>query len=229
MKRCTKCLYLRPVADFGLAKNRKDSLSCHCRECVSYARDPKVADKRMTAFIYAALRMKSCNVCKQIKSIEDFHIRRMSHDGRAFTCASCIKESLARRRKADPTEFKRWYANNRDHRSRYWRDWYAKNVDKRAVSYSRWAKENKHIVNAIVAKRIAAKKQATVSWADASAIRAIYAEAARLTAETGIRHEVDHIIPLQSDVVCGLHWEGNLQVLTKTENLRKKNRLLESA
>jgi hypothetical protein len=61
-----------------------------------------------------------------------------------------------------------------------------------------------------------------------SEIRKVYAFSARLTAETGIRHEVDHVIPLQGETVCGLHWEGNLQVLPKIDNIRKSNRLLES-
>ncbi|MFP5434219.1 MAG: HNH endonuclease signature motif containing protein [Alphaproteobacteria bacterium] len=64
-------------------------------------------------------------------------------------------------------------------------------------------------------------------WANQEAIRAIYAEAALLTDTTGVRHEVDHIYPLQGKFVCGLHCEANLQILTKTENIRKHNRMPE--
>lgn len=61
-------------------------------------------------------------------------------------------------------------------------------------------------------------------WANGAAIRAIYAEAKRLTRETGIQHHVDHIIPLQGERVTGLHVETNLQILTGSENSRKRNR-----
>lgn len=61
-------------------------------------------------------------------------------------------------------------------------------------------------------------------WADAAAIQAIYAEARRLTQETGVPHDVDHIIPLQGDYVTGLHVETNLQVIARSENNRKRNR-----
>lgn len=57
-------------------------------------------------------------------------------------------------------------------------------------------------------------------------IEAIYAECARLTLATGIRHEVDHIVPLNHPDVCGLHVPWNLGILTATENRVKGNRLI---
>lgn len=42
-------------------------------------------------------------------------------------------------------------------------------------------------------------------------------------AATGVEWEVDHIVPLQSKLVCGLHNEFNLAVITKSENLTKRN------
>ena len=34
---------------------------------------------------------------------------------------------------------------------------------------------------------------------------------------------VDHVIPLRNRLVCGLHTQFNLQLLTPTENMRKGN------
>ena len=89
----------------------------------------------------------------------------------------------------------------------------------------RWIAANRGRFNALVAKRNAAKLRATPVWADRAAIDAIYAEAARRTRETGIAHAVDHYYPLLSPVVCGLHVEHNLRVITRSENSKKKNHL----
>lgn len=70
-------------------------------------------------------------------------------------------------------------------------------------------------------KRKSAMALATPAWRDKKAIKAIYQEARRLTTETGIKHEVDHIVPITGKKVCGLHVEANLQILTKTQNTRK--------
>ena len=57
----------------------------------------------------------------------------------------------------------------------------------------------------------------------AQKIAAFYIEAARLTQESGIPHEVDHIIPIQHELVCGLHVPANLQVITRFLNRSKRN------
>lgn len=84
---------------------------------------------------------------------------------------------------------------------------------------------NKTMYAAKVGKRRAARLNATPAWADAKAIREFYRRARELTEATGIKHVVDHIIPLQGRTVCGLHVHTNLQVIPERENLAKFNRL----
>jgi hypothetical protein len=72
-------------------------------------------------------------------------------------------------------------------------------------------------------KRRTTKLQRTPAWADQEAIRAVYLEAQRLTRDTRVAHHVDHVIPLQGKRVSGLHVHNNLQILTGSENSKKRN------
>ena len=70
----------------------------------------------------------------------------------------------------------------------------------------------------------AKKLNATPSWADLKAMEIIYERARDETQVTGVVMHVDHIVPLVSDIVCGLHVPWNLEVITGKANLSKGNR-----
>lgn len=77
---------------------------------------------------------------------------------------------------------------------------------------------------ASAARRRATKAHATPAWCDHGAIQAIYAEAARITSETGIQMHVDHRLPLRGNRVTGFHVASNLQILPAPENIKKSNK-----
>lgn len=154
-------------------------------------------------------------------------------------CKSCLKAQAAPKREAklgylkawkerNPEAMREWTLANADHRRAYNAQRYASDRAGQRARYDRWREANPGKVIALIAKRTAAKLRQTPAWADLKAVEAIYIEAARLTRERGVQHDVDHIVPLQGRSVRGLHWEGNLQILPHLENLRKSNRLPEA-
>lgn len=129
---------------------------------------------------------------------------------------------------------------HRDKMVAYLRNYYAKNkvalLAKRNLKrdkirpelreYSRrYAKENRPLMRALCSKRKAMQKRAIPLWVDLAAIKEFYKEAERLSKETGIVNQVDHIVPIRSKYVCGLHCQDNLQILTATQNNGKGNRV----
>lgn len=93
----------------------------------------------------------------------------------------------------------------------------------KASNALRWVKSNPSKAVANVMRRDAQNLRAVPAWADKAKIQAIYDLAAANRA-AGIECEVDHIVPLRSPHVCGLHVHQNLQLLTPLSNRTKGNR-----
>lgn len=96
---------------------------------------------------------------------------------------------------------------------------------------SKWRAANRPTVNAKTAARRAALLKRLPPWvteSDQECMRLMYAVAARVSRETGIRHEIDHCIPLQGSEVCGLHVPANLQLMNSFDNRSKGNKFLEA-
>ena len=92
----------------------------------------------------------------------------------------------------------------------------------------RWKDENLLSIRADTKARRRKHRSATPPWLtrkEKSEIRAMYQAAILSSKTTGERYVIDHIYPLRSDVVCGLHVPWNLRIITQQENLNKSNAL----
>ena len=94
-----------------------------------------------------------------------------------------------------------------------------------------YKEKNPELYKALVSVRKRRHRMATPPWITPEqklAMRRLYLEAQKLTKLTGERYVVDHVVPLISEDVCGLHVPWNLRVITQDENLRKSNRLVDN-
>ena len=104
--------------------------------------------------------------------------------------------------------------------------WVVANREKSREAKKRYFDKNPHKWKIYCANRRAAKLKRTPAWLssdDKSMINEIYELAELRTNITGIKWEVDHIIPLQGKNVSGLHVPTNLQVIPQKHNRSKGN------
>lgn len=104
------------------------------------------------------------------------------------------------------------------------RKWAAKNPERKREMDLEFKAKNPAKVTSYKARYRAARRQATPPWltdTQIAQIEAVYEEARRLSQDTGIPHEVDHIVPLAGKVVSGLHVPWNLRAIPKVANNRR--------
>lgn len=155
------------------------------------------------------------------------------------------RDAIARSKAKKPEKYialqKKYHQNNKEAQMRYRAKakikypgrvneysaaWRRRHPILRKETVRRYALANQEKLNANDARRRAAKKNAAPAWANKFFIDEIYDLAKRRTKLKTGGHKwcVDHIVPLCSKLVCGLHVESNLQVIPSTENHLKNNR-----
>jgi hypothetical protein len=149
---------------------------------------------------------KGCAECKSVARLNRYHRNKAA--GKAWHQKN-MQRHLENGRKN--------YWKNTTERKNKWKEWRKNNLEHDLERNRQYAQNNKDVVRRKAAKRRANKKTQTPTWADLNKINCIYRNCPE-------KHHVDHIYPLKSDYLCGLHVETNLQILTEIENISKGNR-----
>ena len=102
-------------------------------------------------------------------------------------------------------------------------------LEVKRVYQKAWKERNTVWVRADTKARRRKHRLATPKWLtreQKGQIRELYKIAITMTKTTGEQYVVDHIVPLRSEFVCGLHVPWNLRVIPRQENLLKSNKLI---
>jgi hypothetical protein len=166
---------------------------------------------------------KICCACKLEKPREGFYANKSKGDGLSTICKPCGQAHSRSWRKQNQEKVLSYFQDPEKMRG-YWRSWYNRNIEQERLRSVEYGKNNPATRNAKNSRYRASQLQATPAWADPKKIRDFYVAADFLGMVTGEWHEVDHIVPLRSKLVCGLHVEHNMQVITARENASKGNR-----
>jgi hypothetical protein len=180
---------------------------------------------------------KTCNTCGQLLPLSGFFSDSSKPDGLRKSCKGCTSKShraYVARNLSEVSAYKSaWYADraeenrararenyrlNAEHAKRMVAEWGKLNPEKVRAAKTKWKRLNPESTRKDAESRRRQKSRSTPKWANKDAILAIY-ESAELYGLT-----VDHIVPIRSKLVCGLHCEANLRLVSFSENARKGNR-----
>lgn len=185
--------------------------------------------------------MKECSKCKRVKPLCFFPRHAGRNDGFDSQCKSCkhdryianaekerinSRERYARNIVALRIQQRAWWTANKEVSREASRNWRKNNPDAQKIASGRWTKEHPEKRAAAQSKRRTSQENRTPDWLtpeDFIKIEFYYSLSEALRIATGIRHSVDHIVPLQGRSVSGLHVPWNLQVIPLSENSKKGN------
>lgn len=216
-KLCRKCGETKCTSEFGIRSKNSPYIRAYCKECRRKDRKEwgvKNPDK-----------VKHNDYKKYWKDPEKS--RRLKREG------------MERAKQKDPEGIKmkkrKYYLDNKEEISEKSKQYRRKNPHVHKKAITKYNAKNPHISRATVVRRRALKLKATLGREEdwKSFERDIQKECVKLENETGVRHSLDHIIPLvgkshfegkYQQVVCGLHVPWNMQILTFSENARKNSK-----
>jgi hypothetical protein len=175
-----------------------------------------------------AQAVKVCTKCATPKASNEYARDASKKDGLYSSCKACTTRTLG---SSILDASRQWKKRNREHIKEYKRSLYVAHprppkdptAPKRAKKA--WKRRNPSRVIADRARRRAKECRATPTWANEFFMREAYELARRRSKIFGFKWHVDHVVPLRSSMVCGLHVHFNLRVISGRENQRKGNRL----
>jgi len=157
---------------------------------------------------------KFCKWCKKEKDLLEFHKHSGMKDGRLNKCSTCVVEAVDRWRGQNPGCRQKEYLKSKQFKNRKYSHIHPN---------PNWTDEDRRKNRLTSLKKCEQKRRsnlinATPSWYDEQEVDYIY----RLATKKGL--VVDHIVPLNSDKVCGLNVQDNMRCIPNSLNCYKGNR-----
>jgi hypothetical protein len=196
---------------------------------------------------HETITAKICSRCKRDLPLDQFYKDARKPNRRAHCRDCCNRARKAARENATPEEQKRalemarqWKLDNAERTAKVKRAWDAANPEKAAESSRKASTKYRASNGAVFSARLLphrfrrskrkrppkAELKIVPAWADFAQIDEVYRLCAERNASDvdGVEWQVDHIVPLQSSAVCGLHVQDNLSIIPKRQNIVKGNR-----
>lgn len=167
--------------------------------------------------------MKVCSGCKKNLSFDLFNRRAKSADGFDACCKAC--RSMRRKSYTSTSEYnKKYYSENKEVEYLRKELWYKNNPDKKVEHRKRYRLSNLTAIRESERLKNLERRTRVPNWLtreQRQEILNIYNLRDEVIMLTGDKYHVDHIVPLQGELICGLHVPWNLQILPAECNLSK--------
>lgn len=157
------------------------------------------------------LSNKNCWDCALIAKSKDYKENREAR-------LDSMKKNYIKKAPEKKAYVAEWQKRNKDRVRQYGINYRAKYKDRLKITEKARRNRDRDYYLAKRHERIARQKRAIPEWFEREKIKIVFEKARELG------FEVDHVVPLKSDMVCGLHCWHNLQLLNKADNIRKLNR-----
>jgi hypothetical protein len=162
-------------------------------------------------FLWVKTRWHSwCNHCRKVEK-KKWDDKNKEHVLKTATKWHYENYERVKDRKIETAT--RWIQNNKEKHKEYAKTCYNNNKDKSFANSAKYRAKKRNAVPPLLTKDMELQ------------IETLFKQARELTIASGVKHEVDHIIPLQGKTVSGLHVPWNLRVITQFENRSKRNNL----
>lgn len=194
-RECPMCFKIKSLEDYYINKNgsSKGLPSSYCKECTSIKRKNRVKK------VIPKDGNKFCTMCKKELSLSEFSKDAYRGGKPRPRCKGCEyllnKEYVNKNRETvNKQVLERYYKNYESERSR------------------------RNHINRLRKSRL----KSIPTWSDLESIKLIYIKTRNLSSLYNTEFHVDHVVPLRSKYVSGLHTESNLQILDRELNLKKQ-------
>ncbi len=202
-------------------------------------KDKQDNSSRWGNYLLSRINLKKCVECNEILDYSEYHgsILKNNLHNSCKKCYSTSNKDYYNTHKQERKDYQKDYYNShkqerKEYHKEYYKDYYLANRTRLNLLSKEYAILNKgkySVYNkkyyllhkskfcAYAAKYRSCKITRTPKWASLVEIEKVY-----LNRREG--EHVDHIIPLQGELVSGLHCEHNLQYLPATINQSKGNK-----
>lgn len=210
MKICSTCKLEKTPEEFTKDRGSPDGLHCYCKLCSSIRANLNYKKNK------EAILKRQSEILKERRRDDPEFREKLRKIAKA--CNAKRKEYTKAYQELHKDKLREYNRKRREekreHIAKVKAEYRLNNLDKERE---------------VKAHKRAQKRQATPKWMTKShrdEIKKIYKQARELEKVTGLKYHVDHIVPLISDEVCGLHLPWKLRPLESKANMSKGNKLI---